>query len=248
MGIWWSKILLSSLEDSSLPSHIAVLSFARIFRGLFPNTYHLSAEEAESLSLNTIPASVSVSLNHCDQRVHKRAMETLYDSRLSPWDLGWNSQIQPGSSCPNQISGSWKRPTLRKIFRLYQGRWSRRRLTRFETEGVLPNKETIRGTPPSEFTARVLLQKEPSGTREHSNVCKIYAPTSTVGSKVMPSSTQWSVSPFSIVSFSGTTSMDLMNLGVHSGYFEKARNWHSRTNISKCVWSIAWRQWVSQCS
>ena len=59
-------------------------------------------------------ASVSVSLNHCDQRVHKWAMETLYDSRLSPWDLGWNFQIQPASSCPNQILGSWKMPTRQR--------------------------------------------------------------------------------------------------------------------------------------
>ena len=112
--MWWGKKLLSSLRDNSLPWHIAVLSFEPIFRGLFPNTYHLSAQEAEYLSLNPKLASGSVSLNHCDQRVHKRAMETLYDSRLSPWDLGWNFQIQPASSCPNQISGSWKRPTRQR--------------------------------------------------------------------------------------------------------------------------------------
>lgn len=147
---------------------------------------------------------------------------TALDSRLEILVETFKSNLR--LLIPTKYWAHEKGQHAREIFRLYQGRGSRLRLTRFETEGVLPNKETIRGTPPSEFAARVLLQKQPSGTQEHSKVCKIYAPTRTVGSKVMPSSTQWSLSPFSIVSFLGTTSMDLINLGVHSGYFEKARN------------------------
>ena len=54
---------------------------------------------------------------------------------------------------------------------------------------------------------------------------EMYGRTTTVGLKAISFITTWSLSPFSMTSLGGTTSIDLMNPCDHSEILEKSRNW-----------------------